>query len=162
MDCVLRLIESKFEIRCGREITLARLLAWNRVSEGTTGLSFMECSSTNGRPRAMPQNLQLQSWNMPKFSRLEPTHQRDPSNMSVIICFAIMGCHKILFQVNVFVPVWGVVSFIKSSGWVSLGFITSIKLYGIVSEILATENQRPKTEGAWRLRANSGLQSVIY
>lgn len=34
MVCVLRLIESKFEIRYGREITQAKLLAWNRVSEG--------------------------------------------------------------------------------------------------------------------------------
>lgn len=50
---------------------------------------------------------------MPKSSMLEPAYQEDPSNMSVIICFAIMGCHKILFQVNVFVPVWGVVSLIK-------------------------------------------------
>ena len=29
MAYVLRLIKSKFEVMCGREITQARLLAWN-------------------------------------------------------------------------------------------------------------------------------------
>ena len=60
-----------------------------------------------------------------------------------------MGCHKIQFQMNVFVLVWGVVSLIKACGWTFLGFITPIKLYGIASEILVTENQHPENEGFW-------------
>lgn len=45
-----------------------------------------------------------------------PAYQQAPSNMSVIICSAIMGCRKMLFQVNVFVSVWGVVSLIIAYG----------------------------------------------
>ena len=87
---------------------------------------------------------------MPKSSRLEPAHKQDPSTVSGIICFAIMGCHKILSQMNVVVLVWGVVSLIKACGWAFLGFIAPIKLYGIVSEILVTENQHPKDKDDWR------------